>query len=77
MALNWARVAWTISFAVLAILAIFIYVEYYQRFRDRYGDIKVQPDATSGVKRVGKPAKKPERPPSHPSRRSRRYRSRK
>jgi hypothetical protein len=76
MAYNWARVAWTISFAVLAIMAIFVYTEYSNRFRDRYGDIKVQPDATSGVRRVDKPAKKPEGPPPHPGRKSRKYRKR-
>jgi hypothetical protein len=77
MAFNWARVAWTISFAVLALMAIFIYTEYANRFRDRFSDVKIGPDVTSGVKRVDKPAEKPEGPPPRLPKRSRRYRKRK
>ncbi|MBU7004268.1 MAG: hypothetical protein HXS50_01780 [Theionarchaea archaeon] len=77
MAFNWARVAWTISFAVLALMAIFIYTEYSNRFRDRFAHVKIEPGVTSGVKRVDKPAEKSKGPPTRLPRRSRRYRVRK
>jgi hypothetical protein len=77
MAFNWARVTWTISFAVLALLAIFIYTEYSNKFHDRFANLKVEPGATRGVKRVDKPAEKSEGPPPRLPRRSRRFRTRK
>ncbi len=76
MAVNWARLAWTLAFAVLALMAFFIYTEYAQRFKERYGDIKVQPDVGSGVKRTPKSVKKPQGAPPKARRRSRKYRRR-
>ncbi len=77
MAVNWARLAWTFAFAVLAVMAFFVYNEYAARFKERYGNVKVQRDVGSGVKHVAKAASRPSRAPRKIPRRSRKYRTRK
>ena len=73
--MNWVRLAWTFAFAVLALMAFFIYNEYAARFKEHYGSVKVERDVGSGVKHVARAAGRPAAQRRVP-RRSRKYRTR-
>ena len=75
MAVNWARTAWTIAFLVLGLMALVIYTEYAERFKQKFGDVKTAAQREAGVKRTEK-AERPKGPPPRLPRRSRKYRRR-
>lgn len=76
MAVNWIRLAWTFAFAALGLMAFFVYTEYAARFKEHYGDVKVERDVGSGVKHVAKAAGRTPGTPRKMPRRSRKYRTR-
>jgi len=72
LALNWVRIAWTLAFAVLGLLAFFVYIDYSNQARQREAEI----EAALGMKAgpgAGKPTAKAATTRPLP-RRSRKYR---
>ena len=76
LALNWVRVAWTLAFAILALLAFFVYIDYSNLFRERSAELEGMMASGPGKAGGGKSGAKPTTSPRSLPRRSRKYRMR-
>lgn len=76
MPLNWVRVAWTLAFAILALLAFFIYIDYSDEFRQRSAQLEQIAGTARGKASQGKSSTKAGGQPRPLPRRSRKYRMR-
>jgi len=76
LALNWLRVAWTLAFAILALLAFFVYLDYSNEFRQRSAELERIAGSGPGEASKGKSPARAAGPPRTLPRRSRKYRMR-
>ena len=76
MAVDWGRVAWTVAFALIALLAFMVYMEFSGRYKEKYANLRTPSDLARGVKRVEGAVKRPQTTAYRRTRRSRKYRRR-